>query len=357
VNRAILFAEVPCFYAVVERADDSTLVDRPIIVGGDPRKRGLVQGASEEALAAGVMLDQPVHDALKLCPEARPVRTDMKRYREVSGRLFVCLRRGFDRLEPFGLGAAYLDVTGSPDPPEEIAGRLQSIVADELGLGLRVGIASGKFLARLAAEEAGAGGRHRVDPNRQAAFLSPLPVTRLEGVGAKTAAKLAELGAQRIGQLLEIGAGPLKEALGTNGLRIHAYAAGRDDRPVRAASHPKSLSREATLEESLDLAVLTSQIEDLARRLEVDLRDQGLSAGRVALKIRFSDRATNSRSKTLAAPISAAAEIQRLAVGLLTHMDAGSRPARGLGIQLGRLQRSEDAERQLDLFAEGRRRA
>jgi len=344
VSRAILFAEVPCFYAAVERADDSTLVDRPIIVGGNPRKRGLVQGASEEALAVGVMLDQPVHEALKLCPEARTVRTDMKRYRDVSGRLFVCLRRGFDRLEPFGLGAAYLDVTGSPDPPEEIASRLQNIVAGELGLGLRVGIASGKFLARLAAEEAGACGCYCVDPDRQAAFLSPLPVTRLEGVGNKTAATLAELGAQRIGQLLEIGA-------------IHAYAVGRDDRPVRAASHPQSLSREATLEESLDLEVLASVIEDLARRLEIDLRAQGLSAGRVVLKIRFLDRATNSRSKTLAAPISSAAEIQRLAVGLLTYMAAGSRPARGLGIQLGRLQRSEAADRQLELFSDGRRRA
>ena len=354
MSRAILFAEIPCFYAAVERADDPTLVDRPVIVGGDPRKRGLVQGASEEALAAGVMLDQPVREALRLCPEARTVRTDMKRYREASGRLFVCLRRGFDRLEPFGLGAAYLDVTGSPDPPEKIASRLQRIVAEELGFGLRVGIASGKFLARLAAEEAGPCGCYRVDPDRQAEFLSPLPVTRLEGVGDKTAAALAELGAQRIGQLLEIGARPLQDALGTHGLRIHAYAAGRDDRPVRGARHPQSLSREATLEESLDLAVLTSLIEDLARRLESDLRAQGLSAGRVALKIRFSDRATNSRSKTLAAPISAAAEIQRLAVGLLSHMSAGSRPARGIGIQLGRLQRSEDADRQLDLFSDDR---
>ncbi len=357
MSRAILFAEVPCFYTAVERVDDARLADRPLIVGGDPRKRGRVQGASEEALAAGVMLDQPVYEALKLCPEARTTRTNMKRYRELSGRLFVCLRRGFNRLEPFGLGAAYLDVTDSPDPPEAIARRLQGIVADELGLGLRVGIASGKFLARLAAEEAGASGCHCVDPNRQAAFLSPFPVTRLEGVGAKTAAKLAELGAQRIGQLLEIGPNRLQEALGTHGLRIHAYAAGRDDRPVRAASHPQSVSRETTLEVPLDLEMLASPIEDLARRLEADLRVQGLSAGRVVLKIRFSDRAASSRSKTLAAPIFSSAEIQQLAAGLLTHISADSRFVRGLGIQLGRLQRSEDTERQLDLFSGKRRRA
>lgn len=351
MSRHILFAEVPQFYAAVERARDPTLIGRPIIIGGDPRKRGLVQGASEEALAAGVTLDQSVLEALKRCPEARTARTDMKRYREVSGRLFVCLRRGFDRLEPFGLGAAFLDVTGGRDAPEKIASRLQRLVADELGLDLRVGIAAGKFVARLAAEEAGARGCNRVEADREAAFLSPFPVTRLEGVGAKTAATLAALGAERIGQLLEIGASALEEALGTHGLRIHAYAAGRDDRPVRATRHPKSLSREATLEEPLDLAVLSASIEDLARRLEVELRAQGLAASRVVLKVRFSDRGTSSRSVTLPTPVASAAQIQRFAVGLLTRMPAGSRPARGLGIQLGRLQRREEADRQLDLFS------
>ncbi len=356
MNRAILFAEVPCFYAAVERADDPALADRPIIVGGDPRKRGRVQGASEEALAAGVTLDQPVVEALRLCPGARAARTNMPRYREVSGRLFVCLREGFDRLEPFGLGAAYLDVTGSQDAPAEIATRLQAIVADDLGLRVRVGIASGKFLARLAAEEAGPSGCFRVEPARQAAFLNPLLVGRLEGVGSKTAATLAELGAERIGQLLEIGRERLQHALGTQGLRIHSFAMGRDDRPVRAASHPQSLSRETTLGESMDLEVLASQVEDLARRLEVDLHAQGLSAARVALKIRFSDRSTSSRSKTLVAPISSAAEIQQLAVGLLALSQAGSRPARGLGIQLGRLQKGVSGDRQLDLFSEALRK-
>jgi len=355
MSRVILFAEVPHFYVAVERADDPTLAGRPIIVGGDPRKRGRVQGASAEALAAGVMLDQPIHDALKLCPGARAVRTNMKRYREVSGRLFVCLRRGFERLEPFGLAGAYLDVTSSPQLPEQIAGRLRESVAAELGLGLRAGISTGKFHARLAAEEAGASGCYRVDAHQLEAFLSPLPVTRLEGVGAKTAATLAELGAQRIGQLLEIGPDRLQEALGTHGLRIHAYASGHDDRPVRAASHPQSLSRETTLDAGLDFVVLASQIEDLARRLEADLRGQALSAARVAVKIRYSDRATSSRSKTLAKPITAAAEIQQVALGLLSHMSVGPRPARALGVQLGRLQRAAESARQLDLFSGPRR--
>jgi DNA polymerase-4 len=274
----------------------------------------------------------------------------MHRYREVSRRLFACLRSGFDRLEPFGLGAAYFDVTGAADSPEEIAAGLGSVAAEDLGLPLRVGIASGKFLARLAAEEAGLSGLYRVDAGRESEFLGPFPVTRLEGVGEKTASTLAELGVFQIGQLTQIGREPLQDVLGTHGLRIHAYAIGQDDRPVRAARHPQSLSREATVEESLDLEALSAQLEELAQRLEVELRAQGLSAARVALKIRYSDRATTTRSQTLAAPIASAAAIHRIAAQLMARTQAGSRPARGLGIQLGRLQRDTETGRQLDLF-------
>jgi DNA polymerase-4 len=175
-------------------------------------------------------------------------------------------------------------------------------------------------------------------------------VTRLEGVGEKTAATLAELGVERIGELIEIGQGPLQEALGTHGLRVHAYAAGRDDRPVRAARHPQSVSREATLTETRDLDVLAVQLQELAASLEAELRSQRLSASRVILKVRFADRVTTTRSQTLTAPIASAAGIQQVAVRLLARTQAGSRPSRGLGIQLGRLQHEGEGDRQLDLF-------
>ena len=350
MSRAIAYAEVPSFYANIERADDPSLANRPIIVGGDPRKRGLVQGASAEALAAGVVLDMPVLDALRLCPDARALRTDMHRYREVSRRLFACLRRVFETLEPFGLGGAYFDLTGERHPPEILAEQMQSVVQGELSLPLRVGIASGKFLARLAAEECGENGLRRVDAESDAGFLMALPVTRLEGVGQKTAATLAELGARRIQDVVGLGRERLQEALGTHGLRIYTLAIGRDDRAVRAARHAQSLSREATVGESLDLEVLTAQLMDLAQRLEHELREQGLTAGRVSLKVRFSDRAATTRSQTLNHPISGAGPIHETAVRLLARTAAGSRPARGLGIQLGRLAPESEGDRQLDLF-------
>jgi len=223
-------------------------------------------------------------------------------------------------------------------------------VAEELGLPLRLGAASGKLLARLAAEESGPSGVRLLAPEDERRFLEPLPVTRLEGVGEKTATALAELGAHRVGELLAIGRDSLQRALGTHGLRIYAYASGLDDRPVRAASHPATLSREATVGESLDLAVLGAQLLELAQRLESELREQGLCASRVALKVRFLDRASTTRSQTLATPIATAAEIHAAASRLLDRTPVGSRPARGLGISLGRLQPAGEGDAQLDLF-------
>ena len=352
MTRTILYAEVPNFYASIERADHPALVARPLIVGGDPRKRGLVQSATADALAAGVTLEMPVIEALQRCPEARAVRTNMGRYREVSRRLYAWLRRGFERLEPSGLGAAFFDLPPASEAPREVASRLQAIVQRELGLPLRVGIASGKLIARLAAEEAGEGGIRRVAPGEEQAFLRPLPVTRLEGVGEKTAGKLAELGARTIGEIAAVGRERLEEGLGTHGLRILAFAGGRDDRPVRATRHPQSVSREATLRgESRDLGNLVEHLQDLAQQLAAELQLQGLLAARVALKLRFVDQAVATRSLTLTQPAAAAADLQAAALALLERTDAGSRPVRGLRLQLAGLLLHDAADRQLELFS------
>ena len=151
--RRVLFAEVPGFYAAVARADDPSLADRPLLVGGDPRKRGRVQAASREALAAGVTLEMTMIEALRQCPTARAVRTDMARYREVSRRLHTLLRAVEPKIEPFGLGAAYADLAGRSEAAADLANRWREGVSDELGLPLRVGISTSKFLARLAADQ------------------------------------------------------------------------------------------------------------------------------------------------------------------------------------------------------------
>jgi nucleotidyltransferase/DNA polymerase involved in DNA repair len=350
--RCVLFAEVPGFYAAVERAQDPALATRPVIVGGDPRKRGRVQAATPDALAAGVELDMPVLEALQRCPGARAVRTNMRRYREVSRRLLAVLRRVHPPLEPFGLGAAYGELAGAAADPEALARAMHAAVRDALGLPLRVGLASGKFLARLAAQEVGGDGVRRIDPGEEARFLAPLEATRLDGVGRKTAATLAALGAHTIGDVVRLGRQRLQGVFGTHGLRIYAFATGADGEPVRASRHPQTLSRESTVQgEPLDVAVLLEQLGGLAQELETELRRQGLAAGKVALRVRYGDGpGVATRTRTLPAPAQRAFELAEVASHLLARTQAGARPVRGLGLQLSALAPAGDRDRQLDLF-------
>jgi DNA polymerase-4 len=346
----VLFAEVPCFYAAVEIAQDPTLAGQPVLVGGNPHKRGLVQSASPEALAAGVEPEMPVLEALRLCPRARVVRTNVRLYREVSRALLACLRREAGRLEPFGLGAAYLDAppSGSPD---DLASRLRERVQAELTLTLRVGIATGKFVARLAAEESGEAGVRSIAPGSEAAFLAPLPLGRLEGVGRKTAAALAEIGARTIGDVARLGRDRLEEVFGPHGLRVFALASARDDAPLRTARHPQSLTREVTVRgEARDRGVLAEHLADLVRHLAEELRRQALAAGQVVVRLRYADQVTSSRSQALGAPTAEAGELQNVATRLLDRTQAGSRPIRTLGVQLSRLAPAGEADRQLELF-------
>jgi nucleotidyltransferase/DNA polymerase involved in DNA repair len=348
--RLVIYAEVPCFYASVERAASADLARRPVIVGGDPRKRGLVQAATPDALAAGVRVEMPMMEALQVCPVARAVRTNMARYREHSRRLLACLRRDLEKLEPVGLGAVYADASAIGDGAEAIAAAWVARVRDELGLPLRVGIARTKLLARLAAQEAGEAVR-RVASGEEASFLAALPVTRLEGVGQKTASTLAEQGARTIGEVAALGRERLEALFGSHGLRIHASLTGADDPPVRAARHAQSLSREATLaSEALPREALVEHLQQLARQLEAELRVEALAARRVTLKIRYADQGTTTRSKALSTPLASAAEIHDVARHLLGRSGASLRPIRGLGIQLGRLAPRSEADRQLELF-------
>lgn len=352
MTRPILFAEVPGFYAAVERAEDPALAARPVIVGGDPRKRGRVQAATADALALGVEPEMPMLEALRLCPQARAVRTNMSHYREVSRALMAALRATLPRLEPFGLGAVYANLPAADDV-EARARALRAAVRDRLDLPLRVGVASGKFLARLAAQEVAEEGLHRIAAGQERAFLGPLPVTRLDGVGRKTAARLAELGARSVDDVIALGRERLQEVFGAHGLRIYGYANGSEDEPVRDARHPRSISRESTVRaEPLDLSVLSELLTSLARQLELELGRQGLAAGRVTLKLRFLDQGTTTRTRTLADPVAGATPLLEVAQGLLARTPAGARPVRGIGLQLAGLVAAEEGGRQLPLFSE-----
>jgi DNA polymerase-4 len=344
----ILFAEVPGFYAEVERAANPALRDRPVIVGGDPRKRGLVQAATADAMAAGVLDGMPVLEALERCPRARALRTDMARYREMSKRLRVCLARFGERIESSGLGAGFLDWDR---PGTEVGRSLRELVWQELRLPLRVGIAPVKFLARLAAEESGPQGERVVRPDEVAGFLRPLPVARLPGVGPNTEARLAELGARTIGDVVALGRGPIERALGNHGLAILANALGQGQDRVRRARHPQTLSQESTRPQvELDRGVLLEHLRGIADRLERMLSLEGLVARRLVLKVRYADGDQATRSRALQQGLGTSVELVDLGQELLARTEAGSRPVRMLGLAATRLLRAERDERQLSLF-------
>ena len=348
----LIYATVPGFYAEVERSADPTLRGRPVIVGGDPRKRGLVQSASEDALAAGVTVDMPVIDALERCPRARLRKTNMRAYRDVAARLRTCFRHETERVEPAGLEAAYLDVSLSESAPEPIAERLRERVASELTLPLRIGIAPVRFVAKLAAEESGAAGVLCVRPGELRRFLDPLPVGKLPGVGPRTQETLAALGAAQVADLLKLGRERLEEQLGNHGRAIFALAQGIDAAGVRPAPHPRTVSHESTLATAeVDRVALEARLAELAGNVEVMLARERLAAKRLVLKVRYADHEETTRSRTVKHPLARAAELLALAADLLSRTQAGERPIRGLGLAVSTLVRVRRDERQLDLFA------
>jgi DNA polymerase-4 len=347
----LLYAEVPRFYAEAERAADPSLSDRPVIVGGDPRKRGLVQAATLDALAAGVEVGMPVLEALERCPAARVRRTNMRAYRELSAKLRACFRRVSPRLEPAGLEAAYLDSSEGDDAAERMARQLKDDVRDGFALPLRVGIAPVKFAAKLAAEEAGPEGVRRVGLSDLRAFLRPLPVGRLPGVGPHTIAALRELGISTAGDLAAAGPRDIEERLGNHGLALLAVAQGEGDARLRPAPHARSLSQESTLGVSeRDLAALDAVLDELAGGLATGLARERLAARRLVLKVRYGDQELVTRSRTLARAVATAPDIAELARDLLRRTQAGERAVRLLGLAAFQLVPRPRDDRQLPLF-------
>ena len=347
----LLYAEVPRFYAELEREADPALASRPVIVGGDPRKRGLVQSATEDALAQGVAIGMPVLEALERCPGARLRRTNMRAYRERAARLRAVFRRASARIEPAGLEAAYLDASGADEAPEALALRLQREVRESLRLPLRVGIAAQKFVARLAAEESGARGVRAVPLDAVRAFLDPLPAQRLPGVGPHTLAALAELGIATIGDLARADPARVEERLGNHGRALRAAALGQGDSRLRPGPRARSLSQESTLDApERDWALLDARLGELASGLAAALAREGLAARRVVVKLHYADREPVTRSTTLARAVFAADELAARGRELLRRTEAGARGARRLGLAAFELVPAPRDDRQLDLF-------
>ncbi|MBW1947919.1 MAG: DNA polymerase IV [Deltaproteobacteria bacterium] len=356
-ERRIIHMDMDAFYAAVETLDRPEIKGRPVIVGGSSR-RGVVSSASYEARAYGIHSAQPIATAKRLCPDGVFLPVRMRRYQEVSSRIMEIFGRFTPLVEPVSIDEAFLDVTGSErlfGSVVEIAGALKKLVLEETGLTVSAGVAPNKFLAKIASDMDKPDGLTVVEPGMVAAFLDPLPIDRLWGVGEATRRTLTgTLGVRRIGDLKRLPRGLLERRFGKLGLRLYDLARGRDEREVVPGHEVKSIGHERTYpEDILDPDRARREILYLADLVARRLRRKGFSGKTVTLKVKYADFTLRTRSSTLALGTDDAREIYAACLALLPRTEVGRRPLRLLGVSVSNLEREMD--RQLALFQDERR--
>jgi len=360
--RAILHVDMDAFYASVEIREQPGLAGRPVIVGGAPQRRGVVSAASYEARRFGVHSAMPTARALRLCPEAVLLPVRMALYAEVSHRIRDIFARFTPLVEPLSLDEAFLDVTGSQalfGTGADIGRAIKQAIREELQLVASVGVAPNKFVAKIASDLDKPGGFVEVRPDGVQAFLDPLPVGRVWGVGKATCAELERFGIRRIADLRAQPRDWLSERFGRFGERLYALAQGIDPRPVVPDSAAKSLSHETTF--PVDVAeypILRARLLDLTEQVACRLRRHGRVARSVQIKLRYADFRSITRSRTLPEPTDVTAEIWRATERLLqTALRGESRSVRLVGMGVHELlDPVTEATAQPDLFAEPQRR-
>jgi DNA polymerase-4 len=347
----VLHADLDSFYASVEQRDAPELRGRPVIVGG-----GVVLAASYEAKAFGVRTAMGGRQARDLCPHAVVVPPRMAAYSAASKDVFAIFRDTTPLVEGISIDEAFLEVGGLrriAGTPEQIAVRLRERVRAEVGLAISVGVARTKFLAKVASAVSKPDGLLIVEPEREQEFLLPLPVERLWGVGAVTAAKLHGLGIHTVGELAELEEATTERLLGkAAGAHLHALARLRDPRPVDGTRRRGSIGSQRALgnrprtAEELDV-ILTQIVDRLARRL----RDHDRVCRTVVLRLRYGDYTKATRSRTLRFATRRTAVVLSLAQGLLAAAmpDIEKRGITLIGVSLSQLGTAESAPPELPL--------
>lgn len=356
--------DMDAFYVSVELVRRPGLRGKPVVVGGTGR-RGVVAAASYEARAFGVFSAMASSQAQRLCPQAVFLPGDHELYGEVSKRVMAVFADVTPLVEPLSLDEAFLDVTGAlrlHGSPMEIARHIRSTIWQNEGLTCSVGIAPNKFLAKLGSEQAKptasptgpiyGRGVFEIALGEELAFLHPLPVRALWGVGKATGTRLASLGIETVGDLASAPLDHLTRSIGVaNGTHLHALANGIDDRPVESDRETKSISSEETFAhdiadaDQLDVE-LVRQCDAVAQRL----RNNSLVARTAALKVRFGDFSTITRRLTAPQPFDSSTDLLRLARELMSEIDPGD-GIRLLGVGVANLSEDQGLQLALDLDA------
>lgn len=344
----ILHADLDAFYASVEQLLDPSLRGRPVLVGG-----GIVVAASYEARAFGVRAPMPVGDALAMCPGAVVVDGHFDLYLELSERVMGILEDATPVVEQISVDEAFLDVAGTVHllgRPSSIARRLRERVREEVGLPMSIGVASTKFLAKIASARAKPDGLVIVERGAETEFLHPLPVQALWGVGRVTATCLHGLGIHTIGELAEVPAAALQPSLGpAASAALHALSWNLDPRPVRGGRRAGSVGSQQALGRGLtDRGEMAVVVLGLADRVARRLRAKSRAGSTLTVKVRFPGPRLVTRSRTLPAPTSSTAALADLATLLLDRALVNvADPVTLIGISVSAL--TTDSHLQLEL--------
>lgn len=349
--KKIIHVDLDAFFASVEQLDNPELKGRPVIVGGSIKERGVVSTASYEARAFGVQSAQPIARARKLCPQGVFLRVRMDRYREISRRVLKILSSCTPKVEPVSIDEAFLDITGCEKlfgKAEDIAREIKTRIKKEVGLTCSLGVAPNKFLAKVASGMQKPDGLVIVKDNDKESFLANLPVGKIWGVGKVTQRELQQMGIYTIRQLGELSFSELQKTFGRIGARLYNLSHGIDRTPVLTDRKIKSMSSETTFPHDIsERKVLEKTLYELSVKVSKTLRNKGLGAKSIQLKVRFSDFTTFTRTHTYREATNLTEFIWQRAKELLDKkVDLSSRKVRLIGLAVFNL----GAQRQMELF-------
>lgn len=309
--RTVFHLDMDAFFVSVEELYDPSLKGKPVVVGGKSNERGVVSAASYEARKYGIHSAMPLRTAYQRCPQAIFVEGHPERYRELSGKVFEVLNRFSPVVEMASIDEAYLDMTGTErlfGPPLKAAHLLHDAITQATNLNCSIGIAASRLVAKIASDQAKRNGVLWVLPGTEARYLAPLEVRKIPGVGKVMEANLHSIGVRRIGDLAALDDKVLESRFGKWGLALAGKSQGFDaggwfDQEIGARGAPKSVSHEHTFnEDTHDQDRLESTLAHLAEKVARRLREHGLKARTIQLKLRYTGFSTITRAQTLPAP-------------------------------------------------------
>jgi DNA polymerase-4 len=344
--RVLFHLDMDAFYASVEQRDNPALRGRPVIVGAPPTQRGVVCASSYEARKFGVRSAMPSATAGRLCPNGIFVRPRIDHYREESHQIMHIVAQTGAVLEQMSIDEAYLDLSALCQAADADASLLRALplaralkhrIHSERRLTATIGVAANKLLAKIASDHQKPDGLTLIPEQEKVAFLRPLPVRALYGVGQVTEAILNRAGLHTVGHLQDY-AGDLRALVGSFGPTLRQFALGQDGRPLELGDDIKSISGEETfLKDTDDRKVLRVCLRGQAAEIAARLKHRRLGAHTIQVKVRYGDFTTLTRQITVEDPLTEAQDIYRLGCFLLGREKLVSRPLRLLGLGVSSL--------------------